>query len=482
MSTRILPLPLFILTLILLSCFGNSCRAAGEPAAAPEADAIPTRASISYPPYLLDADAIYANLTTRDVLAEGYVELHAPEGDFTADTLRYNFTSRSGRLEGAQGRLDRFLFRAQSLALEPDRTKRILGASLTTCVEPHPHYRLLAQELAVTPDNRYMARRVTLEFAGKRLLTLPRLRGHLGGEETAGGPPALIFGATGIDGMYLGTEYRYPLSLSADAAFAVRMGTQKLLRGTIGVAQRFAIPHLAGGVIAVKYSLREDAPNRIRMFNPNDSVRLQELTISRVPAVQVAFDPLSLSAPLRGFTVRMGASAGRYREEPTGVTDNREQCWAILRTPAYRLGSARLTGEVGLQNAFSNGDSHRLAITQLTLQSPPDANLYYQLAYVQRGERGVTPFLFDRIAIPREIYTETELPIAGHGHWRLGVSNRFDLERQRSRALELTAIYREDCLSYGLTYNTVDKGISMGVVVNAFGSFRKRAGAISFTQ
>jgi len=157
------------------------------------------------------------------------------------------------------------------------------------------------------------------------------------------------------------------------------------------------------------------------------------------------------------------------------------QMWAALRTPAYKAGPLQIRGEFGAQQAFYDADKHTVAISQLTLESLPQARNYFSVTYVARTESGTTPFLFDRVLIPQELYSQCEIPL-GRGPWSVGLSNRLDLEQKETRDIGISAIYRQDCLSYGLTYSAVGKTIGLGIIVNAFGTFRKSPGHVTFTE
>lgn len=470
---------------VVLCLGGISCLAEEAPApadaAAPESPA-DGRALISRPPFSLSADKIAYDGNTQDFIADGSAEIQAPQGVFTANTIRYNFAKKTGYLECAQGNVEPFHFSAENLTLDANNLKHLQGSELTTCSRENPHYALRARDFVVKPDNRYEARHVSIVFGGRRLFTIPRLAGDLSNDEEEEDRPPLLVGSSSIDGVYLATLYDYPLSDDAGVLLSGRFGTKKVLRGDLSLYKKIALSPSVTGAVSLRLTEREDDINRITDGDGEDDASLELLTVSRLPSVQVTLDPIPLNGALQGFTVRGGASAGRFREAPTGVTANRAQLWATLRTPAYRLGSLQARAEFGAQQALYPEDDYRIGIAQLALESPADADTYFSLRYIYRQEDGQTPFRFDRVLMPQELYTEVELPIPGSKTWRLGLSNRLDLERQTSRGLGVMAIYKLDCMSYALSYNTVGQTFGIGFVLNAFGDFRTRAGAIKFTE
>jgi len=492
-------LPRLLLLWIVLGAGGISCRAVELPAqptepllaAAPAAEAAPApaaddnRTAIIRPPFWLFARTISFDSRTQEFVADGDAEIRSPQGQFFADSIHYDFGKNTGYLEQARGDAPPFHFRAEALTLDAQNLKHIQDTTLTTCTQAHPHYALFARDFVVTPDNHFEARHVSLIFGGRRLFTLPRLAGNLSKDKGTSNKPPLLVGASRLDGVYIGTTYDYPLSKDADLLLSARVGTEKLLRGDLSLNRVFRLPgDLGGGKVSLRITEREDAQNRILQLGSNGNAeQLESLTISRLPAILVDLDPIPLKGDLHGFSVRAGASAGIYHEDPTAVTDHRAQFWTTLRTPARRVGNTLLSAEFGVQQAYYGASQHRIGISQLMLESRPEADHYFSLTYVLRGEDGRTPFLFDRVVLPQELSAAVELPVGGRGsNWRLGLTNRFDLEQDQSRDLGIQAIYREDCLSYALTYNTVGQTFGVGLVLNAFGNFRKQAGSIAFTE
>ncbi|MHB0937605.1 MAG: hypothetical protein ACYC6A_14555 [Armatimonadota bacterium] len=478
-----------VLCLASISCLAEEAPAIEADAPAPPATdaAAPeplddNRALISRPPYALRADEISYNAESQEFVADGNAEISAPQGQFTAGNIHYNFLKNTGYLECARGAVAPFFFCADTLTLDAKNTKHMQGSQLTTCSREHPHYALHARDVVVKPDNHYEARHVALSFGGRRLFTIPRLAGDLSKEETEDSRPPLLVGLSKLDGVYLATLYDYPLSENTGVLLSGRFGTKQVLRGDLSLYKNVTLSPTVTGAVSLRVTGREDAPNRVTGQEGEEDETFQSLTVSRLPAVQALLDPVPLKGDLQGFSVRAGASAGRYHETPTDVTANRAQLWATLRTPAYRLGPAEIRAEFGAQHAFYPEDKHQVGIAQFVIESPQDADKYFSLRYIYRKENGQTPFRFDRVVVPQELYSEVEFPIPGSNTWRLGLSNRLDLEQKTSRGLGIMAIYRLDCISYALSYNTVGQTFGVGFVLNAFGNFHTRAGAVRFTE
>jgi hypothetical protein len=480
MPSRRFPL---ILVCLLLWC---AVARADEPVI-PPACPVPTEepnAHVTYGDFSLDAQTIRIDIAKNELAADGDVTLAGRDGVFTADSARYNTTTGAGYLDRVRGCFEPFRFAAQSMSIDTTRTKQIQRAHLTTCALEHPHYELVAKDFVVQGDGRFRARHTGIAVAGHRLFSIPVIRGKVGGHSAEISKPALTGGVSRLDGTYLAMNYDYPVDDESNFSITGRTGTQGIFRGSAAYEQPLRMgKHLDDGTIALHVTWKEDVENRLIASDKLVDDRLKALTISRLPALQVAFPTLPLLGSAEGFTLRLGGGFGRYREHPTNVTANRAQAWTVIGSPTVPVsGNLRLHGELGLRGAFYSDQHHSTSVLQLTLESPPEKERYVNVTYLRRREDGTTPFLFDRVLMPDELYTEVEFPLTKDSSWWLNLSNRLDLETITSRDFTITAIYKLDCISYGLTYNRAAESIGVGLVLNTFGSFHKGVGSIGFTQ
>lgn len=463
---------------------------ADEPTTAPETPPAPTaettpetRPQVSYEALILTADRILFRLDHKDVLAEGAVDVLSPEGNFRAERVFYNTDTRAGRLDGAQGTIDIFYMKAQQLGLEPGKAMLVHDATLTTCNKEHPHYLLRVKDASISPEHEMDARKVSLEYMGHRLFTIPRLhQGLMQGEDKQSLMPTLSFGSSGIDGAYAAGNFDYPLDDQTAISLQARAGTAGLIRGGLFVERAFTVSDWGKGTVSLIATNREDVSNRLLDTDEDVDARLEDLTISRLPALQVAFDPVPLSGSLRGASLAFGGGYGRYREDTTHVSNDRAQLWGIFSSPHFNLGLLRLSGQYGLRQAFYRETQHITYAAQVTLDTPMDGERYFNLSYLQRRSTGETPFLFDRVLVPREVYSEFDVPVTKNKRWYLDVWSRYDLDHRALRDVNVTAYFKQDCISYGLAYNHASHSIGLGVVINAFGSFRHGVSGIGFTQ
>jgi hypothetical protein len=453
------------------------------PASCPMPPAEP-RSRVQYEDFLLDAHTIRMGVDRKDIYAEGDVYLSGLEGVFTASSLRYNLHTHSGYLDSPRGYVDPFRLSADSMSVDTAGTKQIQRATLTTCTREHPHYALMARDMVLTKEGRFRTRHVGVALAGHRLFSIPAVRGKIGLHKSQEIHPTLSGGISHLDGTYAAVNYDTDLGARDTLNLTARAGTAGRIRGAVTLSRPVELGNnLDDGELSLHLSWREDIQNRLVSSDTIPQETLEELTISRLPAVQLSLPTLPVTRSANPFVANIGAGYGNYREDPTHVTSDRGQLWGILTTPALNIGPTRLYGKLGARTAIYTPGHHDVTVSQLSLESQPKADRYFNLSYLRRTEHGASPFLFDRVDLPDELYAETEQPLfREHSPWWLNVAVRYDLNRNAVRNTTLTAIYKLDCISYGLRYDTATRGIGLGIVLNAFSTFHHGPGTVGFTQ
>jgi hypothetical protein len=305
----------------------------------------------------------------------------------------------------------------------------------------------------------------------------------LGGVAGQAVRPTLVPGSSGMDGLFAqgGLHIDFPGLSATKFTATARAGTKGVWRGEASLEHTFDVTRGARGTLALVASRHADMGERVVGVDPVSGATLARLVVNREPAIIAQTEPIPLNR--RGYTMRMGASAGRYTELPVNQTHERVMSWGALATPSWKIGYGMAArAEFGLQAAiYDTHNRHAVGIMHVAAESDPaNPDRYLQVAYLRRTERGHSPFAFDRTQIRQEIFTEAEFPLTRRGDWRLDVRNRHDLDANRSRALNATLIYRLDCISYGVSYNNVNKSLGVGFIINGFDTFRHGVDPITF--
>lgn len=452
--------------------------------------------------YTLEADRISAGTI---ILAEGDVIFVAPDGTLRAQRMQYNRGNRTGAFECVSGyfqynitqntcspgcnptRILPLYFAAQELRLASDGEKRITDVRLTTCREANPHFHFSAHDVVINPDNSFVVNRPAFNLGGRRYrLPIRSIKGNFGSGEADVTGPSLMAGLSSADGLYVEENYfDYIGNSDSTIDAAVRVGTAGEIRTIAVLGTPFGIGQTPlHGKVRLVMSSNELVQNRMLIAKAVGDPDLDDLTIDRLPGVDVKFDQLCLLRPLQGWNLQTGGGVGRYSENPTDVTANRAQAWGILGTPQICLGGkVNAFGEFGVRHAtYGNDDDYTVSVLQLTLERTPHPDYYYNITYLQRRTSGETPFIFDRVVIPDELYTEVEFPLVRNNHWYLNLRDQFDLDAGSVRAYRATLIYRLDCVGFGAYYDSGSDSFGVGFSVNGFNDFRHGTSRLGFTQ
>ncbi len=460
--------------------------AGATPVAATASAKPPVHASITSGKNKIQADSMFGNRFTEEFDLLGNVVMTFPEGIYTGDAAHYNLATHLGVIDNAKGSIaipmsqGHYYFRAAQLTLDKKNVRHLRYSSLTTCNrEEHPHYRLLVKDLYLYPDNTYRAHDLTLELAGHQLVTIPNLSGQLASRQNA--RPFIGFGENPLDGAYVYLTHDFPITKKTDLDLTGRFGTEGLFRGDAQLNQLLPLPAPIHGA---QLSLIESSQELIQnpLYNGNHPAQLlQNMTVSRLPALQLKLNPIKLF----GCSLNLGSGWGRYRELPSDVTADRTQFWGFLNTPTYHVGKQFFAyGRVGARDALYDGGSYQATEETAGIRTAENAKYYINLAYTNRTGTGYSPFIFDRVEIPREIFTAVELPIPliGNGLWRIGAWNREDTSTGISPDYSIMGIYQEDCMAYALVYDRAQKSITLNFTLTALGTFHQGPASIGFTQ
>ena len=365
---------------------------------------------------------------------------------------------------------------------------RVDNAILTTCDMSigQRHYEIRARTLYVFANGLYRAEGLAFYLAGKRIFALDHYEAKMTTADSTLMPSYLpqriTFGSSVIDGSYLGLRYLISLDHANTLEINGRFGKHQIIRGTASVSHPFFLtPHSASSMLSLVVGYHEDVDNLITGTDEKTNVAYSHLTVSRLPVIEMTMAPFRFPNSLHPFRLRIGGSVGEYREQPTEVTEFRSQAWGIFELPRFRLGPVDFYGAYGARGAFYGNSTLGTFVTKLALETPMATSLYANISYFHRQDSGTTPFLFDRVLLSDEVYTEISVPIS-NTPFRVDVQNREDIAGWTSRAFQLIMLYSNDCMSYGLSYTTVTKGFAFQFQLAAKAPFHRGASGFGFTQ
>lgn len=431
----------------------------------------------------LNAREATYNPATDEIDAVGDVRLFQPGRRLTSERLRYS--ARTGELLAADihaalaSKAPRVEYHLQGESLTGSPAEYHLhGGLFTTCEQHPPHFGLRAREITYIPGERVRARRVSLLFLGKPLITLPGYTFDLSDDRDRSILfPQLILGAT--DGIGARSDLHLPLPhQGALHAYAV-LSARHTLRGGLGIHAGESIP------LGIRAGFKEAAPTRFASgvtvsVLPAITFHLPELS-SPSPALQLGmarYQPTfhTLANDITGgswsgeqrYRLLFAGSAGRYTEHPTGVADNRLNltgAFEVRPFQAFRhveLGAA-LRGRLAY---YGEGSHYGVVSPELNAQWSPSKRHSLRAEFRHQIARGSTPFLFDRIDAARNLNLTWRTRSAMDA---VELAADIDLDNWSLYNWSVGYSRRVDCLQPGLTIHRHGEDWGIGVTLEVPG-------------
>jgi lipopolysaccharide assembly outer membrane protein LptD (OstA) len=123
----------------------------------------------------LHADAVRVNRDTKDAEARGHVRLIRPAGEWTGETLTYNFETGEGTAAGVAGRFEPFVMEWQTAERRRGDTNVMHDVKVTTCnrEQNHWHYHVRAASTTMVPGDYLKARHAVFYLGPVPVFYLP---------------------------------------------------------------------------------------------------------------------------------------------------------------------------------------------------------------------------------------------------------------------------------------------------------------------
>jgi len=164
------------------------------------------------------ADELDLDLNTEIGVFRGSVSLEAEGQRFTGDSLTLNLATEEWTFEEPRAALPPSFFQqgvrspvylsGERVVSEPGEMI-VLGARLTTCDRPEPHYHIQSRRAVIYPGRRLVARNVGFFVGGRRLFTIPYFQVSL--RQMRRQPFVPEIGESDLEGKFLKTLFNYEL-------------------------------------------------------------------------------------------------------------------------------------------------------------------------------------------------------------------------------------------------------------------------------
>ena len=386
------------------------------------------------------AQDIRADLKAGTLLAAGDVKLQQRDGLLTARDINYNLNTRSGSLQDVHGKMGRVLFSAEEARMNPQEVWGV-GATLTTCDRPHPHYRITARRIRIDRNRQAVVSGAAIWWHEHRILRLPQFKATLPGakRQEEGFVPRI--GYAGSDGPFVGLRYIVLTRRDFDSRIELR---QTARRGTRGVVR--AGLDRPWGRIALSLAGKEDvAETPPASDDPQTGIR--RLTIDQVPELRADLDSRRVAPWL---TMHGYATGGRYLEHETGVRASRAATTLFLAADAIRVGGIALEPGIAWRGLTAGGERQTVLVSRLSLRLAERPGRKLRISYQRRKANGASPFAFDALEIERELTLEGSVGLSRG--WALDNTYRYDLHQHHLRDAEVIVSRTAHCLRYSVIW------------------------------
>ncbi|MFH1853733.1 MAG: LptA/OstA family protein [Candidatus Omnitrophota bacterium] len=162
--------------------------------------------SIDYDDVQLRCDKITVYTETKDAEAEGNVILKSPTGEIRGERVKYNFAAKEGEILKARMRSGDWYVGGEKIDIASNGSYRLEDGYITSCDLPEPHYKIKTKSITVYPDNKVVAKNVSLNIGNVPVAFLPRYNYSI---DTKWPVFNIIPGKKHKWGMFALTSYRY---------------------------------------------------------------------------------------------------------------------------------------------------------------------------------------------------------------------------------------------------------------------------------
>ncbi|SDF72739.1 LptA/OstA family protein [Sporolituus thermophilus] len=437
--------------LALLLAFGS---AAGGEAAAAKADkpAAQTQANL---PIVIEADKLYFSDLTGDLYAQGNVQVTQGEDKLLAALVqgntkqgevwvdgqatflqpgteligrksRYNYQQHTGSILKASGIIGKDRVKAENINILPDRY--ILNDStVTRCPAVVPDYHISARKIEIWPGEKMIVYDAKFWIKDKVIFSLPKYQKSLVNKETTTEFPRVGYSSeNGFSiAQYLETPVLGEVAAFADLAYYSKRGFEP----TYGLVTR-----QSGYTLQMTYGSEDNADHE---------------WVDKEPDFALKFKPYRLGNT--SLTANFSASAGKWSEG--AVTGTRRSYNFYLANDPIKLSDTLvLTLGGGYEKVFYgyNDTTNNIWRYDLKLTAKPNNRLEAWTGYSYNNQSSISPYQYDRIDTPRELYGGFMYRIDRMNGFGLKLS--YDVDVDRVKDLDYTWRRNLHCWEADITY------------------------------
>ena len=226
--------------------------------------------SVDYRDILLTCDKITVYTETRDADAEGNVVLKSPTGEVRGGKIRYNFETKKGEIVKVKVKSGNWYSGGEKAELFSDYSMRINNGYITSCDLERPHYKISAKNIVIYPNNKVVAKNVTLKAGNVPVAFLPRYDYSM---DTDWPTFDVIPGKKSKWGAFALTSYRY--EVNENNKFTLRLDEREHWGLGEGLDYRYTTDGIGSGIIRTYHTSQRDRDRGELLKGEEDRYRVQ---------------------------------------------------------------------------------------------------------------------------------------------------------------------------------------------------------------
>ncbi|HMS54300.1 MAG TPA: hypothetical protein PKA27_02775 [Fimbriimonadaceae bacterium] len=414
---------------------------------------------------------LYLEDTERFGVAEGDVQIVDPDGTLRATKFVFDWRNRTGSATDVYGSAYRFSVSGREAVVESNRW-RLSDAVLSPCAESPPLLEIRASSIEVTDAKRGVARRASLFFRGKRVVTVPTYRFNLGPRKEGIAFPTVSMNRDGTVGAAWASSFGLSRGLGLSAS--IQAFPQRPLGGALEFGYspgNFRLP-LSTFSERSPYGFLENVNNlSLRSEFEQITAQYRGLTIGGalnqgIPGRQTRD---TLTAPLEvGFGLAEGNKtvgyAAQAKYQRIGYTDGPFRSRLSLGATVIGLESVNPRTDAFLrldtESYLGSGDNYGWVSGTFGVSHSPSKWLRLSGSYTRAADTG-NPFLQTDLPFTMESIN-TRFDLIG-GSTKVSFLSKYDPRRSRFYDHELSLKQVAGCLEPFVIWRKFPSSLNFGI-------------------
>ncbi|MPM42746.1 LPS-assembly protein LptD [bioreactor metagenome] len=352
--------------------------------------------------------------------------------------LNFNYKENTGDLDKVSGKVNKQFVTGQNIEMKSTKELIINGGTVTTCPAIVPDYHVSAEKIEIWPGEKMIAHNAKFWIKDKVIFSLPKYQTSLKKDEGESQFPRI--GYDSDDGVFISQYLEYPvtdnIAIYGDLGYYSKRGFDP----TYGLVSR-----------QTNYTLNAFKGE----FKNGDDEWIQ-----KEPEIEFRLNPQRLGNS--GLTANFFASTGRWKEG--SVSGWRQDYNLYLSADPIKLSnvfSLKLGAGFEKLNYGYNDTTNNIWHFDTMLNAKANDKLDIWTGYSYRNQSGLSPYVYDRIDISRELTSGFSYKIDRLNGFKVNTS--YNLDTQRFEDVDYTWQRNLHCWDAEITYREKRDQVKMKI-------------------